>query len=401
MFKKLIVISSTLILSISLLSIANAQVSEQSNDTDIVRIYPYTATFTITAYYSPIEGQQRYIKGSLEADKKLNGNGTNGADGTPVFPGMIAAPKNIPFGTKMNIPGIGIVSVHDRGGAIVPAGERGQSFDRLDIWMGSGDEGLNRALNWGRRTVDVLVYGMDSNIIEDIDLSGISTISFPDPNPVSVQLPKLSFGLGDNNAEIQVIKQKMSDLNYFKGKINQDFDLDLYYSIINLQINNQIIDSQKDFGAGYFGPQTRVALEKAILNNSQNTSKLNIINTAKADNSVNTYQNKVALAGNGLNFLDQDLKLGDNGQAVIELQTELRKLNLLGLEPTGYYGEVTAHAVFKFQQSQGILNNKSDFGAGILGPLTREKFKNIVNNRIEVRQIIADNKNKNSLIASN
>ncbi|MCC6643813.1 hypothetical protein IT411_03620, partial [Candidatus Peregrinibacteria bacterium] len=82
-----------------------------------VQIFPYEETFTITAYYSPIEGPKRYIRGSLEADKKLNGNGTNGADGTPVYPGMIAAPKSIPFGTKMMIPGIGTVAVHDRGGA--------------------------------------------------------------------------------------------------------------------------------------------------------------------------------------------------------------------------------------------------------------------------------------------
>ena len=36
----------------------------------------------VTAYYSPLPNQSFYIRGSLAADKRLNGRGTNGADGT-------------------------------------------------------------------------------------------------------------------------------------------------------------------------------------------------------------------------------------------------------------------------------------------------------------------------------
>lgn len=99
-------------------------------------------TFTITAYYSPLPCQEYYVTGSYEGDKRLNGNGTHGADGTPVYPGMIAAPKSYAFGTKLHVPGVGNVAVHDRGGAIVTSGSQGQAYDRLDIWMGYGDKGL-------------------------------------------------------------------------------------------------------------------------------------------------------------------------------------------------------------------------------------------------------------------
>ena len=132
--------------------------------------YPYDQTFAITAYYSPLPCQDRYVTGSYEGDIRLNGSGVNSADGTPVYPGMIAAPKNYAFGTKMYIPGIGIVAVHDRGGAIVTAGNRGQYHDRLDIWMGYGDPGLQRALEWGKRTVDVTVYGITDSVVEDVYL---------------------------------------------------------------------------------------------------------------------------------------------------------------------------------------------------------------------------------------
>ncbi|MCK5471681.1 hypothetical protein KAI54_00645, partial [Candidatus Gracilibacteria bacterium] len=80
---------------------------------------PYEASFVISAYYSPLPNQRVYFRGSFEADKRLNGNGTNGADGTQVYPGMLAAPKSYPFGMKIEIPGLGVGAIHDRGGAIV------------------------------------------------------------------------------------------------------------------------------------------------------------------------------------------------------------------------------------------------------------------------------------------
>ena len=49
--------------------------------------------FLVTAYYSPVSDQNFYIRGSFEADRRLNGNGTNGADGIEVFTGMLAAPS--------------------------------------------------------------------------------------------------------------------------------------------------------------------------------------------------------------------------------------------------------------------------------------------------------------------
>jgi 3D (Asp-Asp-Asp) domain-containing protein len=108
----------------------------------------------VTAYYSPLPDQDFYIRGSYEADIRLNGRGTNGADGTEVYVGMLAAPRTYPFGTRVSIPGLGVGEVHDRGGAILA----GKDYDRIDVWMGHGEEGLARALNWGARVVEGEVY---------------------------------------------------------------------------------------------------------------------------------------------------------------------------------------------------------------------------------------------------
>ncbi|MCD5380381.1 3D domain-containing protein, partial [Candidatus Gracilibacteria bacterium] len=131
--------------------------------------------FVVSAYYSPLPGQKRYATGSYARDIKLNGNGTHGASGVAVHPGFIAAPSTYSFGTKIEIEGLGVGTVEDRGGAIVRAGVRGHEYDRLDIWMGYGDEGLTRALNWGKKTVKGKIMPRESE--NTIEYSGTKVVT--------------------------------------------------------------------------------------------------------------------------------------------------------------------------------------------------------------------------------
>ena len=70
---------------------------------------------------------------------------------------MIAAPAAYAFGTRIYIPGRGIGQIEDRGGAIVTAEEGDTPYDRLDIWAGEGEEGLEAALRFGVRYIDAYV----------------------------------------------------------------------------------------------------------------------------------------------------------------------------------------------------------------------------------------------------
>ena len=67
------------------------------------------------------------------------------AIGGKLGPGCIAAPKDIPFQTKIRISGLGIFNVEDRGGAIVRISE---DTIRVDVWMASYKE----AMKFGKRT---------------------------------------------------------------------------------------------------------------------------------------------------------------------------------------------------------------------------------------------------------
>lgn len=264
--------------------------------------FPYIKTFVISAYYSPLPCQSKYVTGSFAGDVRLNGDGVHSADGSMVYPGMIAAPKTYPFGTKMQIPDVGIVAVHDRGGAIVHAGEKGQDYDRLDVWMGYGDKGLRRALNWGKRTLDVTVYGVNDEIQEQVSLYGYSA---EEANVTSCESP-------DSN-----------------------------------------IISPPIYSEGY---------------------------GTKASIDFSTQKDK----------FENDLSFGDVNNDVVALQKELNKLNLLQYDPTGYYGELTKHAIFKFQQTQFLISQETDEGAGVFGAKTRKKLNEILTGRKYSTKLIAD-----------
>ncbi len=426
--------------------------------------YPYQQTFIVSAYYSPLANQNKYVTGSFAGDVRLNGEGVHSADGSKVYPGMIAAPSSYAFGTKMKIPGIGVVAVHDRGGAIVKAGQRNQAFDRLDVWMGYGDTGLTRALNWGRRTVNVTVYGIDPSIKEDVYLEGYSEAEKYIQNALQTKPAMFpdDLNFGKQNDEVKSMQSTLKTLGYYSGSINGNFDELTQRGITQFQIDVGIVDSPLDFGAGYFGPQTRKALESTF-NNQQAEIKKNVPQNSlgKDDQGEEVKKLQTALKHLGYNVdlngvydektveaifkfqkdnqiiesredqgagffgpqtmqiladklndalaslrienqtvivsnaFDNDLQLGSKGEDVLKLQQELKKINLLGIAPSGYYGEVTAHAVFKFQQIQGLAASKSSTGAGVFGKLTRTRLNSIVGERERKDKLIADKRKQN------
>jgi peptidoglycan hydrolase-like protein with peptidoglycan-binding domain len=360
-------------------------VSQEANDGTVIPLItnvetyeiepdvPYSRTFIISAYYSPLPDQAKYVTGSYAGDIRLNGNGTNGADGTPVYPGMIAAPKKYAFGTKMNIPSIGTVAVHDRGGAIVSTGVRGNAYDRLDVWMGYGDIGLQRALKWGKRTVPVTVYGVDTSIKENVILEGYDPneqiykpSNFTQIQQVQTSLFSRQLTLGSNGEDVLKLQQILKDGGYFSGEINGIFDETTRNAVSNFQIDNKIITDKYSFGSGFVGPKTALSLMSTPVKSAH----------AETDVIANT------------EHFAMDLRIGDSGSEVIKLQEELKRVNLLGIESTGYYGEVTEHAVFKFQQIHMLAGDKSSTGAGIFGPVTRNKMNELVRARQKIEQLI-------------
>lgn len=290
-------------------------------------------TFRVSAYYSPEQGQSYYFTGSYEREIILNGNGTHAADGTAVYPGMLAAPKNYPFGTKIYLPGIGMGVVHDRGGAIVPAGQRGQSYDRIDVWMGSGEEGLQRALQWGKRTVDGVLYSAEVDVDPFVQFRhGMATLPTPtvqycDSTCLSAQLALLGY------AEHETLEE----------------------NILAFQLAYNVIDDPWESGAGNFGPLTKKTLSSAL---SQRESEV------------------LAARKHLLARLPRYIE--DDGNA--EQQELLQKI-LLSFLPE--QKEHLSEALIAFQKEQGIIQQETDWGAGNFGPKTQAAVVELVEKRQE------------------
>lgn len=283
----------------------------------------------VTAYYSPLPDQTFYIKGSYDADVRLNGRGTNGADGTPVYIGMLAAPKNYPFGTRVKIPGLGVGEVHDRGGAILS----GDNYDRIDVWMGHGEEGLARALNWGARTVEGEVYLSPDSIAPGLDFSWVSS-----------QLPSSYVA----KLQANTIKTTTPEVDLSASILDATKEAEKPESV-----TNPILEETKEVKDTVIIPQFKENEEIKRLN-----------------------QNSLSIVAG--------LGDGSQGEAVKNLQRMLWDLNYYQGELTGTYDKKTAEAVFNLQKDQGVLQSESDKGAGYFGKKTQAALFSVLEQKIDM-----------------
>ncbi len=373
--------------------------------------YPYTETFTTSAYYSPLPCQQKYATGNYEADIRLNGRGVRGADGTGVYPGMVAAPKSYPFGTKLYIPGIGIVAVHDRGGAIVDANGDPNKHDRLDIWMGYGDIGLKRALAWGKRNVEITVYGMNEELSEQISLAGYSedekiascdgngidtdvtlaTTSFveqPKVNVAVVETPKeveipsdgsmpINLYAGATGNAVKALQNELRKLNYYKVESTGVYDELTAHAVFKFQQAQGIVAVESETGAGIFGPTTRTRMNEIIALRSY--TRLAIESKRASLVAEGSTSTPVSIPKDATQaYIPSTLAFGSKGNEVKKLQEFLKKNGFFkSVIVTDYYGEITKEAVVQFQIANKIVSNETEKGAGVVGPSTLKKINEL------------------------
>lgn len=312
--------------------VTSTPVSAQSLDINA----PQEVDFVLTAYYSPLPGQCCYVKGGLVADKILNGNGTHGADGTPVYVGMVAAPPSYAFGTKVKVPGLGVLEVHDRGGAIQVL-ESGK-IHRIDVWAGYGEEGLARALSFGVKRVRGVVYPPGSaQPASDFALDRIA-MDFERLRPYSV------------------IQNGLIDVQPKEGETS--------LSVAFLQDHLRTLGYLGKESTRFFGPETRAALEKF-----QNDRGL-AVNGATLDPET------AAVLMASVRTLGRDMKvpLVDELSSQRDIATAQRLLRSMGHyrgRTDGRYTETVRNAIIAFQKEKSLIADATSPGAGKIGPITQ------------------------------
>ncbi len=325
-----------------------------------------TRTFTITGYYSPLPDQDYFLTGSYESEIRLNGNGTHGANGTPVYPGMIAAPQTYEFGTKVCIPGFGCGTVHDRGGAIVKQGERNLArHDRLDLWMGYGTEGMRRALAWGVQHIECDMFPAGTVLADSVNFSA------PLPLTQILQLSKsttffTNLSKGDRGENVEKLQIALRRLGIYSGNITSEYDLVTEKAVLDFQIKFFVIHSEKELGAGRLGPKTRAKL----------TLELARVDTQK----------KIRELWESFEF-EAGMGRGHRSAEVVKLQQVLIQRELLYVTPTGFFGPLTEAALIEFQLEEGIIDTKYSLGAGHVGEKTQMHLNEILETERAERDI--------------
>lgn len=349
-----------------------------------------TKKFIVTAYYSPLPDQSFYLKGSYEADIRLNGNGTHGASGKGVYPGMLAAPKSYTFGTKIYLHGLGVGTVDDRGGAIVGSGSRGYDADRLDMWMGTGEEGLKRALTWGKRTVTGKVISPDEAVnydsvdLQDVRIGKINKALYQKQETAKVSDDTVKPLLIESIFAVPVTKNSspdtikklqniLKDLSYFEGEIDGKYSKKLEDAVYDFQIENKLVMNRKNTGAGFYGVKTRAKLGEIYALYKENEQK-------KAEEVARLALEKVReearLAGirKEASLFVASLGTPENqevGMHVRKLQQTLKLLGYFTGKDTAIFGKNTREALIKYQIDRQIISKADELGAGSLTEKTR------------------------------
>lgn len=298
---------------------------------------PYTQEFLITAYYSPKPDQCCYIRGNYEAEIMFNGQGIRGASGIEVHPGMMAAPLAYAFGTRIAIPGIGVGTIEDRGGRII---EWENGLHRLDIWMGEGEEGLARALQWGARRVTATVYPLGT----DMPAESLSLASFPAPRSALSAAKKVETTLltafstfGDQTHAVRLLQQALRDLGYFDHALTNTF---------GPVTRDALARFRHDYGMEGDG-STADDVTRAMIIAAQ----------VMADASVP----QLSIVG-----------AGSEGASVNQAQRVLRYIGAYDGRTDGVYDDAMREQVLAFQLAHGVISSINEAGAGRIGPKTSE-----------------------------
>jgi peptidoglycan hydrolase-like protein with peptidoglycan-binding domain/3D (Asp-Asp-Asp) domain-containing protein len=299
---------------------------------------PFEQQFVLTAYYSPLPDQCCYVLGSLIADQEMNGMGVAGADGTKVYAGMVAAPPSLPFGTRLSIDGLGVVTVHDRGGAI----QEQNGIVRIDVWAGFGEEGLARALAFGVKRLTGTIYPITSP--QPDEKFNLADLPAP-PERIrpyfaeSTTLFDVTAAAGDHTASTEFLQERLADIGYFS-----------------------------DRATGSFGPVTQKSLEAFYrdMNLDEPSDRLTENGAAAIEAA---YARRDALEP-----IAAVVEPSSSPDAIEAAKRTLRFLDAFDGRTTGTYDEGLRQAVIAFQKSNGIIASDGEAGAGRIGPKTRQKI---------------------------
>ena len=370
-------------------------------------------TFIVSWYYSATPDQNFYYRANYEQEIRLNWRWTHGASGRAVFNGMIAAPRNYAFWTKIYFPQHWVWKVHDRGQAIVNAWQRWYAYDRIDIWMGHWQEWLKRALSFGKKTMKGYVCHWDVPVWFDFSSFQVHEDFF------EVALWWVYLTPNRNDEFVKTMQSYLYRLWYLDYEHQTGFFWPITRQAVCSFQSDRWLASPWQSVCGYFGPKTRQAMKDVLVANwifdnnqykryvatvspeKDSDKKISLSNIDKQkwwdkhDNKQEeNNQKENNQEENDSKMVDKEkestedkfvFKRGiwpwENSAEVGELQKALAKLDYFDNEINYYYDDDTLYAVYDFQLSNWILDEDADNSLKwYFWPSTRSKLNSLLSN---------------------
>lgn len=347
--------------------------------------------YLVSAYYSPEEGQDFYLHGTYEDEIRMNGEGKTTASGAKVRIGAIAAPKNIPFNTRIAISQSITLkgknydfnyqgTVLDRGGAINTASK----LPRLDIYMGSGQKGLCRAINFGVQTVYATLGETDKTDTTSLDYlpsecgnPGTTTVAPPKrTNAFDPFTSSLSSATTSEN--IKTVQRLLQRVNALIGDVDGVYDQEFKDSVFAFQKAQGIVTVRTDEWAGVYGPKTRSRLRAVLQGDTNTTSTVPVDTSTPVDttpDSLNNTTPPTTLDDSADSAISWDVYDGAKSADIRELQKMLKEMGYFKFDIDGLYNKRLVDAILEFQLAKQIVTDSDDIGAGFYGPVTQSTLE--------------------------
>jgi peptidoglycan hydrolase-like protein with peptidoglycan-binding domain len=164
--------------------------------------------------------------------------------------------------------------------------------------------------------------------------------------------------VGSNGTQVEQLQQKLKVKGYYRSSITGQYNRVTEQAVRDFQKASKITVD------GIVGPQTLSLLlnepnptEPSYEQNDEKIASETVKNPTTPKQATTT------------------LRVGSSGQAVTNLQAQLRSVGVFNQKPTGYYGEVTAASVRSFQKVHNITAD------GIVGPKTLSKLNEVATNK--------------------
>jgi len=357
--------------------------------------------FTVTAYYSPESGQVFYYKPNFVEEVMINGEWHNWASGKKVFNGMLAWPSSYPFWSLIYFPWFGVGEIADRGGAIVLSWERWQSFDRIDVWMGRWEEGLIRALTFGKKNMTgyfcekwvTNVWSKDSLLRDTVPV-------FKYFFDIGLRIQQLEEGR--NDIRTRTLQKYLVKLWYLHKKYrNGVYEVHTKRALCAYQVSKKIV-SARNPDCGVFGKATRYTMKLDMQNRRLLPVNLYATGTFAALLDLAKYYNGRPTNNETTKRLTDETKTASGSYEVISkkspkifmfyrsyskwqqnseiriLQTFLQKEWVYSGKIDGIYNQITINAVYEFQKKYNLISDTDPLALrGFLGPKTRAKINEL------------------------